>query len=405
VLFQAVILCGGLGTRLGELTATTPKPLLPVAGAPFLDILIQEAARFGFTDILLLAGRFGAQIATRYDGRDMHGARVRVLIEPAPLGTGGTLRFAAAELAPAFLLMNGDSWIEADLTHFVAAWAGKGGALAAQMLLQRVPDAGRFGAVEISGGRVSAFREKDAASSGRPGLINAGVYVVSREIVAGISADQASSLETDILPPLVAAGRVGAVEAAEGRYFVDIGVPESYARAQTELPAVRTRPALFLDRDGTLNEDKGYTSRIEDLRWTPEAREAIALANAAGYYVFVVTNQAGVARGFYAESAILEFHRAMQADLFAIGAHIDAIEWCPHHIEGTVERYAKACPRRKPGGGMLADLIAAWPVDVSRSLLIGDSAHDVAAAEAVGVRSLRYEGGSLLELLRQEIES
>lgn len=405
MLSQAVILCGGLGTRLGELTATTPKPLLPVAGAPFLDILIQEAARFGFTDILLLAGRFGGQIAGRYDNREMYGARVRVLIEPTPLGTGGALRFAVAELAPAFLLMNGDSWIEADLTRFAAAWAAKGDTLAAQMLLQRVPDTGRFGTVEISNGRVTAFREKDAASSCRAGLINAGVYVVSREIVMGIAADTTSSLETDILPPLVAAGRVGAVEAAEGSYFVDIGVPQSYARAQTELLAVRTRPALFLDRDGTLNLDTGYPSKIEELCWMPEAREAIALANAAGYYVFIVTNQAGVARGFYPESAVLEFHRAMQADLFATGAHIDAIEWCPHHIEGTVERYTKACPRRKPGGGMLADLIAAWPVDVSRSLLIGDSARDVAAAEAVGVRGLRYEGGSLLELLRQAIES
>lgn len=406
MLSQALILCGGLGTRLGDLTATTPKPMLPVAGRPFLDHLIQETARYGITRIILLAGRFGEQIVAAYDGRELYGARIEALVEPTPLGTGGALRFARDRLDAEFLLMNGDSWIEADLVTFARRWRmAKVAApeLAAQMLLQTVADAGRYGSVTLTGDRVSAFLEKSPERAGKPGLINAGVYLLTRELVDALPAGMACSLEADVLPPLVSAGRVTAVPAPSGSYFIDIGIPETYARVQTELPRHRMRPAVFFDRDGTLNRDAGYTHRVEDLEWMPGAREAIAEANEAGFYVFVVTNQAGVARGFYDEAAILAFHHAMQEQLAEIGGHIDALEWCPHHVDATVEAYRKHCDRRKPGPGMIDDLLKAWPVDRARSLLIGDTEADMQAAVAAGIRAVRYEGGSLRHLLQKSI--
>lgn len=408
MLAQALILCGGLGTRLGELTASTAKPMLPVAGRPFLEQLIQEVARFGITRIVLLAGRFAEQVVAAFDGRELYGARIEVLVEPAPLGTGGAISFARAILDDEFLLLNGDSWIDADLVKFARAFADTKAHqpdLAAQMLLQVVPDAGRFGSVTLEGEHVQAFLEKSPERAGKPGLVNAGVYLLTRDALALIPEDRACSLEADILPRLVATGRVSAVCAPEGSYFIDIGVPESFARVQEELPRRRTRPAIFLDRDGTLNLDAGYTYRVEDLVWMPQAREAIALANARGYYVFVVTNQAGVAKGHYEEAAVARFHAAMQADLATIGAHIDAIEWCPFHEEATVEAYRRACRRRKPAPGMIEDLLAAWPVDTTRSFMIGDTEADMQAAAAAGIRGVRYAGGSMLDLVQHSIAS
>lgn len=179
---------------------------------------------------------------------------------------------------------------------------------------------------------------------------------------------------------------------------------ESDQRARSDHQIAGKRPAVFFDRDGTLNEDRGYTYRVEDLRWMPGAREAVALANARGYFVFVVTNQSGVARGYYSEEAIVGFHQAMQDALKAAGARIDAFEWCPHHVDGTVPRYRVACRRRKPETGMLDDLIAAWPVDVGHSLMIGDSDADMVSARAAGIRGVRYSGGSLLDLLASELD-
>jgi histidinol-phosphate phosphatase family protein len=408
VLSQAVILVGGLGTRLGELTARTPKPLLPVAGRPFVEHLLQEISRYGFCRATLLAGRFGDQVRATYDGQAIFGLAVDVVVEPSPMGTGGALALAVAEgrLDPEFLLMNGDSWIDMDLLRLVRNWeaarAERPGTRA-QLLLQAVPDAARYGTVTATDGIVTGFHEKSLEHANRPGQVNTGIYVLDRNIFADVPIDRAISLETDILPPLVADGEVVSVSAPKGSYFIDIGLPDTYLRADEELMRHRRRPAIFLDRDGTLNVDRGYTHKITDLSWQPGAREAIKYANDAGYYVFVVTNQAGVARGLFDESDIVAFHAEMQAQLYQIGAHIDAFEWCPFHVDGTVAAYRQDSRRRKPSPGMIEDLVDVWPVDMSRSLLIGDSPDDMKAAEAAGLVGIRYTGGSLLEQIRAKI--
>lgn len=158
---------------------------------------------------------------------------------------------------------------------------------------------------------------------------------------------------------------------------------------------VRRRPAAFLDRDGVLNEDTGYLHRIEDFRWMPGAREAIARLNRAGYWVFVVTNQSGVARGYYGEAEVAALHRWMQEDLAAVGAHVDAFHYCPHHPEAVVEALRQDCRCRKPGPGMIEDLTRDWPVDLARSFVIGDKRRDLEAGAAVGVPGYLYTSGSL----------
>jgi D-glycero-D-manno-heptose 1,7-bisphosphate phosphatase len=372
--------------------------MLEVAGRPFLDTLIAEASRFGTRKIVLLAGHFGDQIRQRYDGTRFGMADVSVLVEPEPLGTGGALRFALPHLAEEFLLMNGDSWIDVDIARFAYAWQREPKAQA-QLLLQHVDDASRFGTVEECDGTVTAFREKDPVCGIAPGWINAGVYGLRRSVAEGLPASGAVSLEQNVLPRLVASGAVRAMRAPKNSYFIDIGLPQSYAKAQIELDAVRRRPALFLDRDGTLNHDAGYTHKPSELRWIVGAREAIERANRAGAYVFVVTNQAGVAHGLYPESAVAEFHIEMQNNLAEIGAHIDDIAWCPHHISGIVAEYAHSCDCRKPSPGLLKRLMQRWPVDVTRSVMIGDRDSDAAAANAAGLRSLTCSPGSLDNLV------
>jgi D-glycero-D-manno-heptose 1,7-bisphosphate phosphatase len=390
------------------LTAQTPKPLLPVAGRPFLEHLIQEISRYGFQRVTLLAGRFGEMVRETYDGRALSGITVDVLVEPTAMGTGGALAYAAAQgrLEPVFLLMNGDSWIDMNLAEVVRHWTRARHAspdLLTQLLLQTVPDAARYGTVTVRDGKVTAFREKSPASTNKPGQINAGVYVIDRDAVVGIPVDRPTSLESDILPELVAKGCVTGILAPQSAFFIDIGLPETYEQAGKDLLRHRTKPALFLDRDGTLNVDQGYTHRVSDLVWQPDAKLAIKHANEAGYYVFVVTNQAGVARGYYSEADVIAFHRAMQEDLADIGAHVDAFEWCPHHVDGSVDAYRRACRRRKPQPGMIEDLIAVWPVDMASSLLIGDSEDDMLAASAAGLTGVRYSGGSLLDLVQKHV--
>ena len=209
-------------------------------------------------------------------------------------------------------------------------------------------------------------------------------------------------MERDVLPALARAGRLrGTV--LDG-YFIDIGVPDDFARAQTEIPArLGNRPALFLDRDGVINVDHGWVGTRDRWAWNGDAREAIAYATDTGWHVFVVTNQSGVARGHYGEDDVRALHAWMENAIRAEGGTVDDIRYCPFHPEGTVPAYTRVSDWRKPAPGMILDLLRAWQVSPDRAVLIGDQPTDFAAAAAAGVASVAYGGGSVLALVRQVI--
>ena len=155
------------------------------------------------------------------------------------------------------------------------------------------------------------------------------------------------------------------------------------------------RPALFLDRDGVINVDRHYIFRREDFEWIPGAQEVIRRFNAMGWWVFVVTNQSGIARGFYTEDDMQVLHDWMSAELAKAGAHIDRIYHCPFHEDGTIERYRRDSYDRKPKPGMLIRAMTDFPVIKERSLLIGDKQADLDAAKAAGVSGFLFPGGDL----------
>lgn len=155
-----------------------------------------------------------------------------------------------------------------------------------------------------------------------------------------------------------------------------------------------TRPAVFLDRDGTLNEEVNYLYREEDFAWIPGAPEAVRRLNVAGLLVVVVTNQAGVARGYYSEEDVRRLHTFMQASLHEqAGAHIDAFYYSPYHPEGTVELYRQASDCRKPGAGLFEQAITAWGIDPAQSFSVGDKNTDLAPGRRLGMTTLLVETG------------
>ena len=377
---QCVVLVGGLGTRLGALTKSSPKPLTAVGDRPFLAYLLWHVRRFGFRKVLLLAGHLGQAVADfAADPRWTEGLDVSVVVEPEPLGTGGALKFGLPHFDERFLLLNGDSLFDFNWLDLVDLKRRHDPAQVC-MALRREADATRFGVVSTEGERVISFAERGDASGGE---INGGVYLLDRVLVGGLP--ERCSFERDVLPRLAIEGRIAA--ALQTDFFIDIGVPESLSAAPTSVPASLRRGAVFFDRDGVLNVDDGYTHRIDQLEWTAGAAAAAAVktVNDRNLFAFVVTNQAGVARGYYDEDAVEVFHRAMQERLRAMGAHVDDFRFCPHHPEGVDGAYAVECDYRKPRPGMLHQLMAAWPVDVAASALIGDKPSDVEAAEAAGV--------------------
>lgn len=397
---QCAILAGGLGTRLGTLTADTPKPLLDVGGRPFLAWLLRELSRFGIEDVVLLAGYRSTRVsefldrAPRWLPKELG---IRVSIEPSPAGTGGALRHASALLDDSFLLINGDSWLDTNLARFMAG-ASRSDSLC-HVLLRAMPDVARYGQVELVGDRILAFRPQAGAPG--PGLINGGVYVLHKQVLEFVP--ETASLERDVFPILAERGLLTG-QVVEG-YFIDIGVPADYARAQAEFPERLRRPAVFFDRDGVLNRDHGWVGTRERFEWQDGARQAVASANDAGYHAFVVTNQAGVAKGFYSEADVVGLHRWMQEDLLRIGATIDDLRYCPHHPQAVLPAYRKDCSDRKPGSGMLLDLATRWEIDMARSFLVGDKESDEIAAVGAGIRGYRFNGGDLSVLVAELLKA
>jgi len=390
---QVLILVGGKGTRLGSLTAATPKPLLPVVGElSMLDLLLENAARFGYRQIILLAGHFGEQLVERYDGSSALGASVKVVREPEPLGTAGAIAFAADLLEDRFVLMNGDSIFDINLRALELSLGEAEGVIA----LRQIEDAARFGTVVFERGKVTQFLEKTGEA--KPALINGGVYVLRRSVAERV-VKTPCSLETDVFPRLCAEGALAGV-IMQG-HFIDIGLPETLAQARHELGDWRRRPIAFLDRDGVLNVDTGWPHLPAELQFVDGAPEAVRVLNEAGFYVIVASNQAGVARGMYDEAQVGVFNAAVAEELALRGAHIDAFYYCPYHPQAAVAAYRMDSADRKPKPGMLLRAFVDWPSRPAGSFLVGDKASDIDAAKAAGIPGYLFSGGSLRDLISQ----
>lgn len=390
---QAVILCGGLGTRLGLRTKDTPKPLLKINGTPFLQILMQEVSRSGVRRFLLLAAHFSDQIlefARMAPDRLGIDVDIQVSKEPKLAGTGGALFHAGHLLEQQFYLLNGDSFLDFPLWKLDQK-ARKHPEALGVLALRQLQNADRYGVVTLQGDRISSFGEK--AQVAGPALINGGVYLFNRDIIE--LADANCSLEIDVIPGAVKSQRLCGIS-VDG-FFLDIGVEDAFTAAQSELTNYRRRPAVFLDRDGVLNVDKGHVGSVDRFEWLPGAREAIRMFNDLGYYVFVVTNQAGIAKQQYSVSAYWQLRDHIRAEVAAFGARIDDERFCPFHPDASDPAFRAISHWRKPGPGMIEDLLSKWPVVVDESFLIGDHQSDIDAATAGGLKGFLYHGREKLD--------
>ncbi len=224
---EAIILAGGFGTRLKSIVPDVPKPMAPIAGRPFLEILLNFLARKGFCRVILSLGYMADKVVTHF-GDNFADMELIYEIEKAPLGTGGALRLALTRCASDYaMVFNGDTYLDLEVAEVAAHWKRHFSPI---IVARHVPDASRYGRLDTANGRVLGFVEKGVAG---PGLINAGCYVLPVNILDRFLPRQAFSLEVDFLAKVVNTQRFD-LFVSNGQ-FIDIGVAEEYARAQIEL--------------------------------------------------------------------------------------------------------------------------------------------------------------------------
>ncbi|MCX7627395.1 MAG: nucleotidyltransferase family protein [Methylophilaceae bacterium] len=224
---EAIVLAGGFGSRLRQVVADVPKPMAPIAGRPFLEILLGSLAEKGFSRVVLSLGYMAEKISGHFGAR-FAGLDITYVVEDTPLGTGGATRLAATACAQDHVFVfNGDTYLDLEVDLLERQWQAKRHPI---VVGRRVPDTTRYGRLVVDGDRITSFAEKGIAG---PGLINAGCYVVATDALAQFPVNQPFSIETDYLVPEVARATVE-VFVTEG-VFIDIGIPEDYALAQTLL--------------------------------------------------------------------------------------------------------------------------------------------------------------------------
>lgn len=377
---EAIILAGGLGTRLRSVVSEVPKCMAPVDGRPFLQYMLEWLSRYDVSHVVLSVGYLREVIFSYMDSR-VWPFEISYAVEEEPLGTGGGIRLALTKCREdRVIVLNGDTFFDVDLDALSFS-------APVTLALKPMRSFDRYGAVDWDGELVTGFHEKAACAEG---LINGGVYALVRSQLDFAFYPKRFSFEKDLLEPLAAAHLV-AGQVQDG-YFIDIGIPEDYARAQRELPEIQAvlkasdavlamgADTLLLDRDGVINRwlPGDYVTTWDKFTFLPGILES--LRKWAGHFrhIFLVTNQRGVGKGRMTQEQLEAVHARMLAEIAAAGGRIDGIYLCTALSEDD--------PRRKPNRGMFDEILAAYPeVRPEKTVMLGDSRYDREFAANCGI--------------------
>jgi len=377
---RALLLAGGRGSRLRPLTDTVPKCLVPIAGRPLLDYWLESLARAGIREALVNTHHLAQQVRRHLAGAGKEsGVRLVESYEPELLGSAGTIRANRSWVddADECLIVYADNFSEVDLGELLAFHRAHPEALT--MMLFHAGDPKSCGIVELDdAGRVTSFVEKPEHPASD--LANAGLYVASADAYREIADLDAFDLAHDVLPRFV--GRMRGFPFAG--YHRDVGSHEALARVNA-YAVRRRRPAVFLDRDGTVVEHVHHLTEASKLRLVEGAAEAIRSLRLAGYCCVLVTNQSVVGRGLLSEEGLEAVHAELEARLAEHGARLDGLYYCPQAPRGD-EAVAVEHPDRKPGPGMLLRAACELGLDLGASFMIGDSLSDALAGQSAGCR-------------------
>jgi len=401
---QLVIAAGGKGTRLQNRLGDLPKAMVDIGGQPLLAHQIALARSHGFRDVLLLLG-YGASTIRDFVGDGSRwGVRAQYHTEQTPLGTAGALLSAFNSLQERFLVMYGDVMLNVDLQRLWNSHQRRGARVSLFVHPNDHPRDSDLVEVNASG-RIEAFRPYPRDDKEyHPNLVNAALYVIDRDVLPSTQGPRTADFIRDIFPEMLAAG-IPLYAYRSPEYIKDAGTPKrldavisDYESGKIQRGSLLTpAPAVFLDRDGTLNLEVDRVTCTDDFHMIDGAPEAVQRLNRAGYRTVVITNQPVVARGDCTEDELAQIHNKLETKLGEKGAYLDAIYYCPHHPDrgfaGERLELKVACDCRKPATGLIQKAAGELNLDLGRSWLIGDSTVDVQTAANARVKSIVLQTG------------
>lgn len=401
VIEHLVIVAGGKGTRLSREAGDLPKALVTVGGKPVLQHQLEWAAGSGMRHVTIFAGHGAKAIRDFADSGLRFGLSVRVLVESSPLGTAGGVLQSLELLPDEFAVVYGDVMLAVDAQRMSAEHRARAADFTALVHPNDHPHDSDLVEADADGWVTAVHEAPHPDGACFANLVNAAFYMVRRDALRPMANGGPGDFVKDVMSGLVASGaRVLAYRSAE--YIKDMGTPLRLGQVEADWQAGRIgrtarRPAVFLDRDGTLNAERGHLRDARDFELLPGIPQALQSLRAAGFRLVVLTNQPVIARGEASAADVAAVHRRLEWELGKGGAFVDAIYVCPHHPDsgfpGERDDLKVACDCRKPEVGLFERACRELEIDPAGSWMIGDQTRDIEMARRAGLRSILVQTG------------
>jgi D,D-heptose 1,7-bisphosphate phosphatase len=400
-----VIVAGGPGIRLASVAGDLPKVLVPVGGKPVLQHQLELAGPAGVNEVTIFAGHLAEKILDFVGDGSRFGLTVRIFTEQEPMGNAGALLQSLDFLPEHYFVVYGDLMLTVDLQRIAKHHLEREADFTMMVHPNDHPQDSDLLETDANDWVTAIHACPHPHDQFFGNLANAALYVVRREALRPwATSGGKQDFTKSVISGLVAnGGRVLAYRSSE--YLKDIGTPARLQRAEADWQAGKIsleescnyQPAIFLDRDGTLNIDKGHLRRPEDLQLLPGIGSALRSLRQAGFRLVVLTNQPVIARGEATETDVAAIHRRLEWELGKQGAYLDAIYVCPHHPDrgfpGERTELKAQCDCRKPGTGLVDRACRELRIDLANSWFVGDQTRDLESARRAGVHSILVQTG------------
>ena len=372
---QCIVLAGGYGSRLGEITKKIPKPLIKVNGRPFIYYLIKNLYRQGIREFIILT-YYKNSFFKKKELKYFKDIKIKILKEKNKSGTLGSILNAKKFLKKTFFVVNGDTYFDFNIRDLE------------NNVLKFKKDIGvGLTKIKCSESKISydlKFNKfKNVSLSKRKiKYVCGGLYFLKKQILTRFKLE-----ELDIDRNLILKTKKKIFAKYYPNNFLDIGTPKDLKKSRSFIKKNIIKPCVFFDRDGVFNYDYGHVHSPVQTKWRKNIFNTVKFLNDKEYRVIIITNQAGIAKGLYTIKSFEKYTQWFHSEFLKRGSFIDQTYYCPFHPDGKIKVYKKKSNQRKPGNGMILQALRNWEIDKKKSFLIGDNLSDLEAGKKSGIRS------------------
>ena len=391
-MIDVAILVGGKGSRLGNITKSTPKPLLKINNIRFLDLVISNLSKYNLHNIYLLCSYKRKKFFKLYHKKKINNSLICCIDEGKFKGTGGALYKLKKKVKKDFILLNGDTFFDINFNEFMKIKLREKIALIA--LTKNINYKNNKKINNISLNKDRTIRSSSTGSN----LMNGGIYYFNKSIFNYVH-NQYSSLENDIIEKLITKKKI------IGKFFpdrfIDIGEQKKLNYLIKNFSFLKQK-VVFLDRDGVINKEVGYVTNYKQFIFLPGVKKSIKYLNDKKYLVIIITNQSAVGRSLIDENDLVKIHLNMKKELYDYnGSIVNDIFYSPYYKYSKNKQYRKNKNDRKPFPGMIIKAINKWNINIKNSIFIGDKLTDKFASNKCGIKFYFKKNIPLIKQLKQ----